>query len=499
MTNSKRKSLKTIYDSSIINKPVEGKILMEKESPEVIDDAVSNIVIAPISSTHLELSVKIAERCLGVREPDLREMSFDPRKFSGGEYCPRFRLRNGDEQTLKGKTVYELMLPGPYKSPEELVQRACIAARAAKENGAEKVVLLASDLPHARQDRGPSEDKNAVGEANTVRWNARQFEAAGIDQVLTTHEHSPRIAAFFALEYGLIPREKLSSDAPDKPREIRPPKHFDPSDPEIQQIGRTVFKSISPHAILADYILHHSWLAETFEGRQYLKDFGAKLALKALDKGNRHFRDSLYDSLFMPNAVKVDCDKARKAKNDRKKVEVPIVRTSDNFETLDGMLEILADDGLDTGGTMIKSVEWSNEGNRCAETGREYGTPLERFVYFTHAWLGGDAHQLVQERLVKGLPTREFVTTNCRPYVGDSQYHRFKALSTVLRFAGLWGDAIVANELGHDVMTRYQDFDTEVEQHEFIKNLYILKRHSRHFLISGTELKGREIKFYLRD
>lgn len=442
---------------------------MITESNSVVQDATNALVLAAISSTHIDTATKIAERCLGVRDINLTHQFMDPRKFSGGEFCPRFTI------DITGKSVYVLLIPSPYKTPEELVQRACMVAVAAKENNAGKVVLITTDLPHARQDRGPSEDKNIEGELTTVRWNARQFQAAGIDKIITMHEHSPRIAGYFAQEYGLI----------------IPGKIFDPDNPEIQALGRTVFQSISPHAFLADYLLHSSSLASE------LGD-GESLVLKAMDKGNQKFIDELYAALFLPGVSRVYCKKNRTIKNDPLSLGVEIVGVSANFNSLEGKIELYADDGLDTGGTMLKAVEWSGQGNKCAALGKEYGKPKDRIVYFTHPWLVGEAHQIIQERLYKNLPAREFITTNTRPFIDDSQYYRFKSKSTVLRFAGLWADAILANELGQEVMSRYAGFSSEEEQHQFVAPLYALKRHSWHFLVEETQRKMREVTFYRR-
>ncbi len=459
---------------------------MIEEKKSVLDDATHNLIIAAISSTHIDTATKIAERCLGVRDINLSHQFMDPRKFSGGEYCPRFTV------DISGKSVYVLLIPSPYKTPEELVQRACMVSIAAKENNAAKVVLIATDLPHARQDRGPVEDETIKGEPTTIRWNARQFHAAGIDKVITMHEHSPRIAGYFALEYGLIPPEKVSGQARHlSPSQYLIPRDVDLNNPEIQALGRAVFQSISPHALLADYLHHSSSLASELAA-------GEKIVLKSMDEGNKKFIDQLYAALFLPQVSRVYCKKNRLVKNDPHSVGVEIVEVSNNFDTLEGKTEIYADDGLDTGGTMLKAVEWSNQGNKCPATGRRYGKPKERIVYFTHAWLGGEAHQIIQERLYKNLPTREFITTNTRPFIDDSQYHRFKGKSTVLRFAGLWADAILANELGQDVMSRYAGFSSEEEQHEFLAPLYALKRHSWHFLVDETQREVREVRFYRR-
>jgi len=61
----------------------------------------------------------------------------------------------------------------------------------------------------------------------------------------------------------------------------------------------------------------------------------------------------------------------------------------------------------------------------------------------------------------------------------------------------LWADAILANELGHDVMSRYANFSCEEEQHRFISPLYVLKRHTRHFMAEDSRSK-KEINFELR-
>ncbi len=471
---------KSIYIDS------KNKSLMIEESKGVLKDAIDNIILAAISSTHIDTATKIAERCLGVQDINLSHQFMDPRKFSGGEFCPRFTV------DITGKSVYVLLLPSPYKTPEELVQRACMAAVSAKENNAGKVVLIATDLPHARQDRGPSEDKTIQGEPTTIRWNARQFKAAGIDKIITMHEHSPRIAAYFALEYGLISPEKISERARTlPPAQYQVPHDVDMNDPEVQAAGRAVFQPIPPQAFLADYLRHSSSLTSKLGE-------GEGIVLKAMDEGNKKFIDDLHEALFLPGVSRVYCKKKRSAKNDPNSIGVEIVGVSDNFDSLEGKIEIYADDGLDTGGTMLKAVEWSNQGNKCPATGKKYGKPKERIVYFTHPWLGGEAHQIIQERLYKNLPAREFITTNTRPFVDDSQYYRFKTKSTVLRFAGLWADAILANELGQDVMGRYAGFSSEEEQHQFLAPLYALKRHSWHFMVDETQRETREVTFYKR-
>ena len=251
---------------------------------------------------------------------------------------------------------------------------------------------------------------------------------------------------------------------------------FDANNKEIQQAGKQVFKTISPHAILADYLLYNS----SITGTKYLENGGEKIVLRAVDAGNAEFIEKLHKALFLENSSIIYCEKARTAKNDPDRVEIEIKKTTEKFKTLNGVLEIYADDGLDTGGTMIKSVKESEKGNISGK--KEYGKPEDRIIYFTHAWLAGRGYENVQRRLTEEIRAREFITTNTRPYIGDGQHHDFKTKTTVLRLAFLLGDAILANELGYDITKRYQDFETKEKQHEFLKELYVIKRHERHFM-----------------
>ncbi len=471
---------------------------MNFEDKSVIDDVVSNLVVGTPSLTHMELATKIAERTLGFRGLDLTYSAMDPRIFSVGEFCPRFALGGDKPDNLNGKNVYQIVIPSPGEDQEGTIYRAAMASQAAKENGADKVVILATDFPHARQDRGPGDDEKAKGELTTVRLHARTLFGAGCDQVITVHEHSPRIAGYFALESGLIHRER--PDLLEKvarsldPKDVKIPEHVDMDNPKVQALGRKVFKSISPHAVLADYILHHSSLV----GTEYLENGGARLLSKSVDKGNRTFTDPFADALWLPNIVKVYCGKAREVKNDPTKVKVDIKKIIGDFVSFDKMMELLTDDGGDTIGTLGKTAAWSDEGNFCSKTKKFYGSPERRIIYCTHSWLAGQSYDSIQRRIVNNIGPQEFLTTNTRPFIGDHQYYKLKEISTVLRLAGLGADAILANELGHDLAERYSNFSCEEEQHQFISPLYVLKRHSRHFMAEDLRRKTK-IKFALRE
>jgi ribose-phosphate pyrophosphokinase len=79
-----------------------------------------------------------------------------------------------------------------------------ILARAAKDNSARKVILVEPDLFFSAQDRGPfrgeGEENRSLedlkkfdGQAFTARLYAELLRTAGIDTVITVHNHSIKV------------------------------------------------------------------------------------------------------------------------------------------------------------------------------------------------------------------------------------------------------------------------------------------------------------------
>ncbi len=454
---------------------------MKTEDKSVLDDVRSNLVIVPVSNTHIDVVQNIASYTLGCETEDIKYEFGDPRKFTGGEFCPKF-VKQGEPTNPVGKNVYIIVPPGPFKEPEALITRAAFQAFSAKDNGAKSVTLVRLESTHARQDRNSREDKKATGEPNSSQAIARIDYAMGVDKVITFHAHTPRLEAIYALEYGLIPKELVSKDAPKNSKDWKIPQHVDLNNEKIQKKGQTVFKSISPHAILADYVRFHSWLAKSEKGKEYLENSGARLAIRAVDKGNRPFIDDFGNALFLDNLVRVYCDKARKSKNNPNEVEVAVLEVTKNLKSLEGMFEIYADDGADTFGTMLAALRWSDKGNVCIKTGKKYGSPEDRMVHFSHAWLGGSGYETIQDRIVKANIAREVTSTSSRPYIKTERIAKFAKICSVLDIDPLMGDVIITDALGKDVMTRYVNFGSLKEQHNFLSPLYGVDRTAMHFM-----------------
>src|SRR5271169_2762658 len=81
------------------------------------------------------------------------------KNFANSEFCPRFLVDEHDISHigvgLAGKRVYIISTSSPQHTRVELAMRNLMIASAAKENGAERIVLVEPDLFFSAQDRGP--------------------------------------------------------------------------------------------------------------------------------------------------------------------------------------------------------------------------------------------------------------------------------------------------------------------------------------------------------
>ena len=147
--------------------------------------------------------------------------------FANGEFCPRFISDERDltniGQHLSGKTVVIVSTSNRLVSRQNLAMRTFLIARAAKENGAEKVMLVEPDLYYSAQDRGPSPALGATvhqrdsadlkkfdGQPFTAKLYAEMLRLSGVDAVMTVHNHSFGVQTMFSEVfkdefYNLIP------------------------------------------------------------------------------------------------------------------------------------------------------------------------------------------------------------------------------------------------------------------------------------------------------
>ena len=249
--------------------------------------------------------------------------------FANSEFCPRFISDEEDfshiGKTLAGKTVIIVSTSSLIVSRQNLAMRNLLIARAAKENGAKHVILVEPDLYYSAQDRGPSiglgetltnrsetDLKKFDGQPFTAKLYAQMLKLAGVDEVMTVHNHSHSVQQMF------------------------------------DEVFEGHFHNLIPYAIYCDYI-HNSNIV----------DYGPEgegLALCAPDAGARDFVKEMFVRLKLPKAKFILLDKERIGE---RKVNIKLHDESEStFEEIDGHDIVLFDDMVRTGSTVVKSCQF---------------------------------------------------------------------------------------------------------------------------------------------
>ncbi len=261
----------------------------------------------------------------GVDIADLISM----KTFANSEFCPRFI---SDEQDfanigtkLRGKRVVIVSTANGYVSRQNLSMRTLLIARAAKENGAAEVILVEPDLYYSAQDRGPSPDlghtsfernpsdlKKFDGQPFTAKLYAELLKLAGVDGVITVHNHSASVQHIFSEVFG------------------------------------DNFHNLIPYEIFVDYLLNSN-IIEC--GRD-----GEGLALCAPDQGAREYVKGMFQHLGLNKARFIMLDKKRSGERD---VEITLHEKSEStFDEIDGHSIVLFDDMVRTGSTVVQSCQF---------------------------------------------------------------------------------------------------------------------------------------------
>ena len=134
--------------------------------------------------------------------------------FLNTEFCPRFIIDEQKTENVGNKLAgKEVLIVGTSFSPlsrDELAMRTFLVARAAKDNGADRVCLLEPDLFYSAQDRGPRPEHGTTdfkrtlddymkfdGQPFSARLYADLLKLSGVDEVVTVHNHSSSVERIF--------------------------------------------------------------------------------------------------------------------------------------------------------------------------------------------------------------------------------------------------------------------------------------------------------------
>lgn len=254
--------------------------------------------------------------------------------FANSEFCPRFISDEQDFDNignkLQGKTVVIVSTANGYVSRQNLSMRTLVMARAAKENGAAKVILVEPDLYYSAQDRGPhgelgvrpgGRDKKDLkkfdGQPFTAKLYAEMLKLAGVDGVITVHNHSISVQNIFSQVFG------------------------------------ENFHNLIPFEIFTDYLTHSNILDYGPEGEG--------LALCAPDQGAREYVKEMFKHLGLPKARFIMLDKDRTTERE---VEITLHEKSEStFDEIDGHSIVLFDDMVRTGSTVVESCQFLRQVN----------------------------------------------------------------------------------------------------------------------------------------
>ncbi len=323
--------------------------------------------------------------------------------FANSEFCPRFISDEKDltdiGRKLSGATVVVVSTSSNNLSRNELAWRNMLVARAAKDNGARRVVLVEPDLFFSAQDRGPRKDHGDVefprdtadykkfdGQPFSSRFYAESLSLAGVDTVITVHNHSSSVER----EFGqAMPRG---------------------------------FVNLNPAEVFADYI-RNSNVAPSLRG-------GAGLLVCAPDKGARQFAEQVYEELRTPEAGLLYVAKQRWDERNVSSFIDP--RSPCPLEAIAGRDVIVFDDMVRTGNTI----------RECCRLLKEAGA--ERVVFFvTHFYSSPE----VRESLNTGS-LDEIVTTNTLPSILNRDMQgRLRRKLTVLKLEK-WISRYILDNLG---------------------------------------------------
>ncbi|HHX15528.1 MAG TPA: ribose-phosphate pyrophosphokinase [Fibrobacter sp.] len=253
--------------------------------------------------------------------------------FANSEFCPRYMLDAEDVEhigrRLDGKIVLICTVSTHDRSRNDLAMRNCILARAAKDNGAERVVLVEPDLFFSAQDRGPhrfgelevdreiADLKKFDGQAFTSLLYAQLLKASGVDAVVTVHNHSIKVQNLFS------------------------------------SIFEGHFHNLIPTEVYSHYIKTSNFV-------QTGKD-GDNLVIVAPDKGATPFMNKMWDALELPLCKRVVLDKVRSGERE---VSMTLSNLSEvGLDYLEGKDVIVFDDMVRTGTTIVQCCEHLKTGN----------------------------------------------------------------------------------------------------------------------------------------
>ena len=288
--------------------------------------------------------------------------------FLNGEFCPRFIVDDQNPENvgrkLEGREVMIVSTSFSLLSRDELAMRNFLIARAAKDNGAERVILLETDLFYSAQDRGPRPEHGITekprsaadygkfdGQPFSARLYADLLREAGVDEIVTVHNHSPSVEQVFMDRFS----------------------------------GR--FHNLRPSDVYASYLRDSDIVSLD------------RLLLCAPDEGAAEFVGEVHREIGRRDIPMICLDKMRR---DERDVEIRLDSSSlDSLEQVEGRDVVILDDMVRTGTTMVE----------CCNVIKQYD-PRRILFFVTHFYSSREGRNKMNDPVV-----HEIVTTSTIPNV----------------------------------------------------------------------------------
>lgn len=255
------------------------------------------------------------------------------KNFANGEFCPRF-ISDEHELTqigekLSGATVVIVSVDSDNHTRQALATRNFLIARAAKDNGAANVILVEPDLFYSAQDRGPRphhgrtshvrdiyDYKKFDGQPFSALLYAQLLKTAGVDAVITVHNHSH----------------------------------------SVQDVFRQTFDGHFENLVPAELYAHYLTTSDVVQAGHA----GANLVLCAPDKGAVGFVEKMHATLGLPA---VGLCKLSKERTGERQVEIEVAADSPvPLSALAGKDVVVFDDMVRTGSTIVKACQTLRQG-----------------------------------------------------------------------------------------------------------------------------------------
>lgn len=290
------------------------------------------------------------------------------KSFLNTEFCPRFITTARDPgnigDKLKGKTVILVSTNQGIHSRNGLGMRNFLIARAAKDNGAQRVILVEPDLYYSAQDRGPRKEHGLTGFKRTVKdyekFDGQPFSArlyadllkiSGVDEVVTIHNHSISVQNIFMDRFS----------------------------------GK--FHNLRP------YDLYSSYLKDTDVVNEL------NIVLCAPDKGALVFVRKVQNCLGTKNIPVIVMDKQRVGE---RRVRITVSDDSDiGLSDIHGKDVVVLDDMVRTGGTIVETCHKLRSAN-----------PNKIVFFVTHFYSSRECRSNLNDRVLD-----EIITTTTIPSI----------------------------------------------------------------------------------